>query len=554
MTPPSTINMKKLHILILEDREEDLLLLLHTLNQSGLEFEHQHVAEEVEFLEALKETTPDVILSDYGLHRYNGLAALKDKKELGAGCPFILVTGSLPDDIAVECLKAGADDYILKDRMNRLPDAIRQAIDRKRSEEDRRKAFSELIRSQKRLEAAERMAKVGNWEWHLASGGITWSDEMYRIMDVPQDVTPTVNSFAEHVHPEDQKKLGKVTKQVTTGGAVEADVTFRIVTKAGECKTIRSMYSRNSVPLTSPDAKIFGTMQDVTVLTQTEQELRQLTEQLEQKVEERTNELSRANDRLRDKNEEMTDSINYARLIQKALLAKLDECRKLFPSSFVLWKPRDIVSGDFYWQYHDGRYAYIAAVDCTGHGVPGAFMSMIGHQMLNQVVIDQEMTNPERILTELDKHVDEALKHGNGQSVRDGMDMILCRIDREEQQICFAGAYRPLFLVRNAELIEYPGDRFPIGNSILGTARVAFNQKCIGYRPGDTIYLTSDGYYSQFGGKNGKKMMKSKFKKLLAGIGALPIDEQYRRLLSHLEEWQGNEPQVDDILVIGIQF
>lgn len=529
--------------------------MLYTLDQSGLAYHHVHVSEEYRFVEELKTNEPDIILSDYGLHRYNGLAALRDKKQLGTPCPFILVTGSLPDEIAVECLKAGADDYILKDRMNRLPDAIRLALERKRSEDDRRKAFSELIKSQKRLEAAERMAKVGNWEWQLGTGEIIWSDEMYRIMGVTkEDYRPQVASFMEFIHPEDRERSEKVTEQIISGNNSEAESSFRILTLQGEVKMVRSIFSSNGRPVDTGETKIFGTMQDITLQHQTEQSLRELTEHLEQKVQDRTQELSTANRRLREKNEEMTDSINYARLIQNALLAKLEECKKLFPSSFVLWKPRDIVSGDFYWQYHDGRYAYIAAVDCTGHGVPGALMSMIGHQMLNHVVIDLKCTEPENILTELDKHVDEALMHSNGQSVTDGMDMILCRIDRAEHQLCFAGAYRPLFLVRNGDVHEYAGNRFPIGNSILSALDVEFNQKTITYQPGDTIYLTSDGYYSQFGGPDGKKMMKKNFKQQLAELGARSIDEQYRRLLGYLEQWQDTEEQVDDILIVGIQF
>lgn len=547
--------MKELHILILEDREEDLFLLLHTLNQSGLEYRHVHVSEEFEFVEELKKQTPDIILSDYGLHRYNGLAALKDKKELGAGCPFILVTGSLPDEIAVECLKAGADDYILKDRMNRLPDAIRQAIDRKRSEDDRAKAFSELLKSQKRLEAAARMAKVGNWEWHIATDTIIWSDEMYRIMGLERETfVPVVGSFEQHVHPADRRKLAKVNEKVTFGGATEAETIFRIITPVGDCKTVRGMYSRNAADLTSAEAKIFGTMQDVTVLTQTEQELRQLTEELEQRVEQRTAELTSVNRQLERKNEEMTDSINYAQLIQKALLAKLDECKAIFPKSFVLWKPRDIVSGDFYWQYHDDRYDYIAAVDCTGHGVPGALMSMIGHQMLNNKVIGKHLSEPKDILNAMDRAVDEALFNHHGTSVTDGMDMVLCRINRQEREVCFAGALRPLFHVDENGLTEHLGSRIPIGNTLAHASGREFTQQCIPFNEGDTIYLTSDGFYSQFGGPRGKKMMKSRFKKLLAEVGTLPIDEQYRRLNEYLTEWQGDEPQVDDILVIGIQF
>ncbi|MBI1289593.1 MAG: SpoIIE family protein phosphatase [Flavobacteriales bacterium] len=547
--------MKKLQILMLEDSEEDLMLVLNTLQESELDFDYAHVSNEREYLNRLRDVQPDIILSDYGLSGYNGLAALRDKREMGVPSPFILVTGSLPDDIAVECLKAGADDYILKDRLNRLPDAIRSVMDRQHAEAERRRAFTELIRSQKRLEAAERMAKVGNWEWHLGTGEIIWSDEMYNICGADHKTyRPTVHSFMELILPDEYERSFKVTQDIASGKSTEAETTFQIRSFRGDIKMIRSIYKGNGKMPESGELKVFGTMQDITVLHRTEMELRKLTEELEERVNERTRQLQKANEQLERKNAEMTDSINYAQLIQKALLAKLDECRKLFPKSFVLWKPRDIVSGDFYWQYHNDRYDYIAVVDCTGHGVPGALMSMIGHQMLNHTVIDKGISEPAEILNELDRDVDEALFNNNGASVNDGMDLVLCRIDREQRQICFAGALRPLFLVNKEGLTEHPGSRNPIGNTVVHAATHSFTQKCVRFKEGDTIYLTSDGYYSQFGGPKGKKIMKSRFKRLLQEVGGLPIDEQYRKLNEYLAQWQGDEPQVDDILVIGIQF
>ncbi len=149
---------------MLEDSEEDAMLVLATLNQSDLDFEHEHVYDQSAFVDKLEGKTPDIILSDYGLKGYNGLAALRDKKEHGINCPFIMVTGSLPDEIVVECLKAGAHVYIIKDRLIRLPDAIKVVLNRQKADNDRKDALSELLKSQKRLEAAEKMTSIGNWE------------------------------------------------------------------------------------------------------------------------------------------------------------------------------------------------------------------------------------------------------------------------------------------------------------------------------------------------------------------------------------------------------
>lgn len=544
----------KLKILILDDSLEDALLVLSTLQQSDLVFEHMHVFDQFEFLDSLEKSAPDIILSDYGLKGYNGLAALRDKKELGISCPFILVTGSLPDEIAVECLRAGVDDYILKDRLSRLPDAVKAVMERQKADDDRRSAFSELIKSQKRLEAAEKMAQMGNWEWEPLSNTTNWSDEMYNILEANKECAPTIQSFLELIEPEKYDSFKKILTEITSGRQTSGEGRFEIKTFGGKTKVIRSIYKSSGGSVLNEGFRVFGTIQDVTILHQTEQELVLLTGELEQRVEQRTQELLLANKLLKHKNEEMTDSINYAKLIQEALLAKLDECARMFPKSFILWKPRDIVSGDFYWQHQNKLYDYIAVIDCTGHGVPGAMMSMIGHQLLNQVVIRKGVSEPAEILQELDNSVDEALLAHTEAGVRDGMDIILCRIDRTKKQICFSGAYRPLFHVSSSGLVEHQGNRSPIGNFTIEHPNKTFKQHTIDYQKGDTIYLTSDGYYSQFGGPNGKKMLKTRFKALLADVGQLPMNNQYDCLHSFLEDWQGDEGQVDDILIIGIQF
>lgn len=547
--------MKHLKILLLEDDKSDAILLQATLKAAGVKFECEHVDNQFQFLDSLENLSPDIILSDYGLKGYNGLAALKDVKSHAVNCSFILVTGSLPDEVAVECLKAGADDYVLKDRMSRLPDAILQAIARHRSETEKRNALEELIKSQKRLEAAERMAMVGNWEWDAATGELTWSDEMYRIVGAePSNFVPTVESFMNLIIPEQQSLSQNKLQQVINGLVDRSEGQLRIKCFDGQTKMLRSISKSNGKSLESGELKVFGTLQDITVQFLTEKALRDLTHELEDRVLLRTAELENANELLKRRNEEMTDSINYAKLIQKALLAKLDECKALFPKSFVLWKPRDIVSGDFYWQYHDEKYDYIAVVDSTGHGVPGALMSMIGHQLLNQIVIRKGTSEPGLILRELDENVDRALYGNAGMGVKDGMDLIFCRIDRAERKICFSGAFRPLFHTTPDGLMEYRGNRIPIGNFDSTSSENRYEQMCISFQEGETIYLTSDGYYSQFGGPKGKKMMKKRFKEMLETLAPLPIDLQYAAIENYLNEWQGDCDQVDDILVIGIQF
>lgn len=543
-----------LRILLLEDSEEDALLLIYALKQSDLTFEYEHVSDQFEYRQSLTKGSPEIILSDYGLAGYNGLAALRDKEELKVRCPFILVTGSLSDEIAVECLKAGVDDYILKDRLSRLPEAIRAALNRQKVKSEKREAFNQLITSQQRLAAAEKMAQMGHWEWQPTTQKITWSDQMFNILETNREsYTPSTASFSERIGPQGRYEFEETIKQIMAGQTLAGETQYQIKSFKGNLKTIRSIFKSNGKEPSSTEFMVFGTIQDITPLYEAEQKLRKLNEELELRVENRTKELQRINTLLLNKNAEMTDSINYAKLIQKALLAQLEECQRLFPKSFVLWKPRDIVSGDFYWQYQNNSYSYIAVVDCTGHGVPGAMMSMIGHQMLNQIVIRKGVTEPAHILDELNQHVDQALQNHTGQTVRDGMDIILCRIDSAKKQLCFSGALRPLFYVSNKGLTEYKGNRNPIGNFLIEHPQKEFTQHTINYSEGDSIYLSTDGYYSQFGGHMGKKMMKKRFKELLESTGTLPIQEQYTKLIDYLDAWQGTEKQVDDILVIGIQ-
>lgn len=546
---------RKLHVLLLEDAVEDAQLILHTIESAGLAIEANHVESKAEYLEHLHSKTPDIILSDYGVPGYNGLQAFEDKRDIGHHCPFILVTGTLSDEIAVQCLRAGIDDYVLKDRLSRLPDAVMQVLDRERANKEKREALEELIRSQRRLEAAEKLAKVGSWEWNPTNDRIYLSDEMYNILETNKaEFKPDTIAFLNLLNDEELKKIKAAFKRLSTGEEKSSETTIRIKTLDGQTKMVRSLYRTNGNSLNSEKMKVYGTLQDITRQFLAEKALRESTELLEERVKERTKELTQANRMLERKNLEMIDSINYAQLIQSALLSKKEECQRLFPQSFVLWKPRDIVSGDFYWQYHTKRYDFIAVVDCTGHGVPGALMSMIGHQLLNEVVIQRGVVEPKRILEYLDERVDNALRTQVGEGVKDGMDLILCRIDHRDESVCYSGALRPLFHVSKGVLTEFQGSKCPIGNFIYPGRQKDYVQHCFPLVKGDSIYLTSDGYYSQFGGPNGKKMLKARFKELLQNIGGLPMPMQYTQLSEYLRYWQGKEDQVDDILVIGIRL
>ena len=268
---------------------------------------------------------------------------------------------------------------------------------------------------------------------------------------------------------------------------------------------------------------------------------------LEEKVAERTIELAQ-------KNRDITSSIQYAKRIQLAVLPPLELIFKHFPNSFILYKPKDIVSGDFYWFGAKNGKNIIAVVDCTGHGVPGAFMSMIGHNLLNQIVSEDGITSPAEILIALHQGIQAALRQGtNVVDTSDGMDVAICSIDIETNELQFAGALRPLIIINNTKFEKLEADKFPIGGSQFG-AEPHFTNKSANLTKGDTIYLASDGYADQFGGEKGKKFMVKRFYELLISIQNKTMKEQNEILVNAFNSWRGDIAQVDDILVVGIRF
>ncbi|MFP4060978.1 MAG: two-component regulator propeller domain-containing protein [Bacteroidales bacterium] len=271
-------------------------------------------------------------------------------------------------------------------------------------------------------------------------------------------------------------------------------------------------------------------------------------EMLEKKVRERTIEISRKNDELAMKNKDITDSIVYAKRIQLAILPPDIP----FNNTFILFKPKDIVSGDFYWLLEDAHYEYMAAVDCTGHGVPGAFMSIIGFNSLNKIVKEYKITQPASILEHLNIEITLTLHQQGESGISDGMDISLVRCDKKSNIVEFAGAFNPMYHMRKGIIDEIKGDRFPVGR--FTGADKKFTNHTIEIMKEDSIYLFSDGYTDQFGGAKGKKLKPRNLKFFLQQVKDLPMEDQGVALERKIEEWRGNLPQVDDILVIGRKF
>ncbi|MCE9538220.1 MAG: SpoIIE family protein phosphatase [Bacteroidetes bacterium] len=306
-------------------------------------------------------------------------------------------------------------------------------------------------------------------------------------------------------------------------------------------------------------------------------------ETLEIQVKERTSEIVEQKKVIEEKNKDITDSINYAKTIQDAILPTQELKHHLFPDSFILFKPKDIVSGDFYWFAEKNGRKLIAACDCTGHGVPGALMSMIGNNILNQIVNEKGITSPDEILNHLNKEIRKTLKQEEQSESKDGMDISLITFI-SDTEIEFAGAQRPLWIIKEAppnlpkgdeflhsknqqgklvnkdssplgelgwaSLTEIKGNKFAIGGPQSETEQ-KFKKNKISLKKGDCIYIFSDGYADQFSTSD-EKLMTKRFKEVLINIQEKQMDAQKNFLEDFIEKWKGSNEQIDDIQHFGI--
>ena len=281
--------------------------------------------------------------------------------------------------------------------------------------------------------------------------------------------------------------------------------------------------------------------------------LKRKNERLESIVAERTAEIAAKNEELEFQQEEITDSINYALRIQEAILPIRDELKKTFPDSFILFMPKDIVSGDFYWHARIDNKQIVVCADCTGHGVPGAFMSMIGTDKLNQFVKERKNSDPAKILSAINQGIKKSLKQsGEEGSTKDGMDAAICMFDLDTNKMQYAGANRSLWLVRNGDLIETKATKAAVAGHTSDDQQYELHE--IALEKGDRLYMSTDGYADQFGGTRGKKLKVKAMKQIVLDHPELSMPEQGEMMQTRIVEWMNDFEQVDDICVIGIQY
>lgn len=396
---------KHLKIILIEDNPSDVFFINRILDKASFTYSMEVVENREGFLKSLTNFRPDLVLSDHSLPSFNSLEAFRLARKVFPDIPFILVTGSVSEEFAVQCMKAGIDDYILKNSLLRLPTSIESLFENR---------------------------------------------EMRREKEI-----------VESLH----------------------------------------------------------------------KELRMAYEEIE------------------EKNKNITDSLNYAKRIQDAMLPDRKMLNSIFPDSFILFKPKDIVSGDFYWFGKINNKLLVAVADCTGHGVPGALMSMIGYNFLNANASLTLKNSGADIMKNLDQQVAEVF----GGDHSDGMDMALCIIDRENKTLEYTGANRPLVALLGGQLEVFSGNKTGIGGRLSG-AEKSYTSHEITYGSGDAFYIFSDGYADQFGGPSDRKIMRRNFLSLIENVASKSMKEQEKALNDYFVNWKGDTEQTDDVLVIGFKL
>jgi serine phosphatase RsbU (regulator of sigma subunit) len=296
---------------------------------------------------------------------------------------------------------------------------------------------------------------------------------------------------------------------------------------------------------------------------------------LERLVSHRTAQLTNALDELKSKNDVIesqrfeafektkiiTESIQYAKIIQESILPLDEEIKEVLPDYFVVYRPLNIVSGDFYWVKSNNNIQYLVVADCTGHGVPGAFMSLLGITLLNDILQDTLMLSAAQILGVLRNRIKEELHQSrHKQTSRDGMDMVICVIDKQKRMIEFAGANISLIAIKTShaleskgkrELYEFKGDKMPVG---IHEIESPFTLHSIPIDVGDIYYISSDGFRDQIGGPNDNKYGSKRFRELLLSIHSESFSKQKKRLNSEFNLWKGDNDQIDDVTIVGFSF
>ena len=533
-----------LNILFIEDNENELFNIIRVLKKSGVNLNHHVLVDCAEdLINALKSDVKwDVILSDFNIPGFGGEQALEICNTASGDIPFILVSGIVGEETAVSLIKSGAKDYVMKDNLSRLPESIKREIKDAQLIKERNDL---IIKSNKLSQIVESSHDIilnfdieQNITYFNKEADVVFKFSNSNQISLAQIIDQDWDNFFQTEVLVDLNKWGvwKGELYFKTSELTDLPVIASIVQHQ---KSEFNEFSLIAIDISERKAH--------------EKEIIELNAGLEETIKIRTAELSKTNDDLKLKNKEITDSIKYAKYLQNSILPTDNYIKKLFPESFIFYKPKDIVSGDFYWFEKSGDKILFASVDCTGHGVPGAFMSILGNNFLNLAVTFFGLEKPNLILNKLNNQISKALKQSSTSGTTDGMDISFCAYDPKSKILEYAGAYNDLWLVRNGKFEEIKADRHPIG-LFLNEEFQNFKNNEINIEEGDIIYLFTDGYSDQFGGPKSKKFKYRQLKEKLLYISDKPMEEQKEILEKTFEAWRGDLEQVDDVLIMGIKL
>jgi len=552
--------LEKINLLLVENSEKDAIGIAELLNTSEqFDYDITNLPDLENTHQFLSENTADIILinlflsDSYGIHTFDNLF------HLYPDIPFVILTDFNDHLIGINAVKKGAQDYIIKEEISStvLNRSITYSIERKNAERELRKSEEKYRELFLRSNDAIYMSTVDGDFIDINPSGLALFD--YSLVDLSSLKVKDL-----YINDTDREKLKN--ELANKGQVSDYEVTL---IKKDQTTEVNCLLS--SMVIHDENKNIVGyqgIIKDITAKKKAEnalikslddldianKELSVLNETLEEKVKERTLQLRKEMGLVEAQHKEIKESIQYAKRIQASILPPLQKIKKGLKESFIYYEPKDLVSGDFYWYEKINNKPLFAVVDCTGHGVPGAFMSIIGYTQLNEIVNEGKITDPGVILKELNKRVKMALNQNalNNKNSKDGMELGIISVNYEQSKLEYAGAMRPLYMVKNGDLHIIKGDKYSIGG--VSKHKKEFTTTRINIEKDNCFYLFSDGYPDQFGGPRGKKFMIRHVGEMLKGLAHLPMNEQSVIIKQTIKDWMKDEDQVDDILIAGIKF
>lgn len=653
-----------MRILHIEDDASDALFIQRKLASTYTHLEYLRVQSLEELKTSIPSFEPDVILSDHQLNGFTSKEIFQIFKDSWHNCPFILITDTVSEDFAAEALRNGIDDYIVKNRIDRLPKVIDTLLLKNQLLKERDEYINQIIESETRyrdlLYSTTELIHSADLQGNLNFVNQSWKrflgysssevinrnifefiadssktsceikfqrlmkgekvedmklemiakDGQLRKMEglaVPRYIGNYLigsHAFLKDITEKEeiQSKLIESEKRyalaiaATSDGIIDLNIKnkqfylsnhcFEILDLAPQPISISNLHSivpsgfylwvknlvknngkklKNSlfdqdIEISSnpskwvnikaifnhKDCRINGSIRNITEKKIQEIKIQNFNKNLEIQVDLKTKELKKAISLLTSRNKEIQDSIHYAKRIHDALTSHPRNLDEIFPNSFILNLPKDVIGGDFAWFQQVGNTKFIAAADCTGHGVPGALLSVVATILLDEAVLKQEINNPSKILEFVNKRLLNLLNNTED-LLSDGLDIALCAINPNCRKILFSGANRPIYFKTNNQITVLHGDKISLGEP---EKNHVFSLQTISYMPNDQLFMHSDGITSQFGGKFGKKLKRQHLLNELEFD--MPMPQKYRFIRELFDEWKGDLEQTDDVLVIGI--